>query len=68
MIEVLRRGADLPAFFSNLYLYKSEGVVREKCQGVGIILPACTSPDAATFFGFKKAFVVNICSTLLGIV
>ena len=56
------------ALFSILYLYESEGVVREKCRGIGILLPACTSTDAATFFGFKKAFVVNIYSTLLGIV
>ena len=25
------------ALFSKLYLYESEGVVREKCKGVGIL-------------------------------
>ena len=52
-VEVLRRGAGLSALFSNLYLYESERVVREKCWGVSTLLPACTSTDAATFFGFK---------------
>ena len=42
------------ALFSIFYLYESEGVVREKCQIVGILLPACTSTDAATFFEFSK--------------
>ena len=39
------------ALFSILYLYESEGVVRDKCWGVGILLLACTSTDVATFFG-----------------
>ena len=37
--------------FSVLYLYESERVVREKCRGVSSLLPACSSTDAATFFG-----------------
>ena len=40
--------------FSILYLYESERVVREMCPGVGALLPACTSTDAVTFFGFSK--------------
>ena len=46
-----QEGCRSSALFSILYLYKSERVVREKCRGVGILLPACTSTDAATFFG-----------------
>ena len=42
------------ALFFILYLYKSERVVQEKCRGVGTLLPACTSTDTATFFGFSK--------------
>ena len=38
------------AHFSILYLYESERVVREKCRGVGSLLPACTSTNAVTFF------------------
>ena len=38
------------ALFSILYLYESEGVFREECWGVGILLPTCTSTDAGTFF------------------
>ena len=46
-----QEGRRSSALFSILYLYESEGVVREKCRGVGSLLPACTSMDAATFFG-----------------
>ena len=42
------------ALFFILYLYKSERVVQEKCRGVGTLLLACTSTDAATFFEFSK--------------
>ena len=46
-----QEGCRSSALFSIWYLYESEGLVREKCRGVGILLPACTSTDAATFFG-----------------
>ena len=49
-VDVLRRGVRSSALFSNFYLYESEGVVREKCQDVSILLPACTSMSAAIFF------------------
>ena len=49
-----QEGRRSSALFSILYLYESERVVREKCRGIGILLLACTSMDAATFFGFSK--------------
>ena len=49
-----QEGRRSSALFSILYLYESERLVREKCRGVGSLLPACTSTDAATFFGFSK--------------
>ena len=48
-----QEGHRLSVLFSILYLYESEGVVQEKCQDVGTLLPACTSMDVATFFGIK---------------
>ena len=30
-----------------------KGIVQEKCWSAGTLLPACTSTDAATFFGIK---------------
>ena len=36
-VEVLRRGAVLRCSSPFLYLYESEGVVREKCRSVGIL-------------------------------
>ena len=53
-VEVLRRGTDIRRSSPYLYPYESEGVVREKCRGVGSLLPTCTSTDATTFFGFGK--------------
>ena len=49
-----QEGRRSSALFSILYLYDSERVVREKCRGVGSLLPACTPTDAATFFEFSK--------------
>ena len=48
-----QEGRRTSALFSILYLYESEGVVREKCRGVDSLLPACTSTDAASFFGIQ---------------
>ena len=49
-----KEGRRSSVLFSILYLYESERVVCEKCRGVGALLPACTSTDAAKFFGFSK--------------
>jgi len=49
-----QEGRRYSALFSILYIYESEGVVRKKCRGVDILLIACTSTDAATFFRFSK--------------
>jgi len=51
-VEVLRRGTGLFTLFSNLYLYESDRVDRDTCRGVGTVLLACTSTNAATFFWF----------------
>ena len=52
-VEVLRRGASL--WRSSPFCTSTRvRVVREKCRGVGTLLPACTSTDAATFFEFSK--------------
>ena len=43
-----QEGRRSSALFPNFYLYESEGVVQEKCWGVGILLIACTSTNVAT--------------------
>ena len=41
-------GRQSSALFSILYLYESEGVVREKCRGVGILLGIVDASSACS--------------------